>query len=111
MNKEKQIEEMAKVFCGMKNGCDGCMWNKAHCHERNYAEELYNAGYRKQEWISVEDRLPEDNGRYLIFDASNIGISWYKKKDEYYSYIWRNNFTHWMPLPEAPKMRKDDEGK
>jgi hypothetical protein len=54
MSKEKQIEEMAKVLCGMKNGCDGCMWDKVHCNERNYAEEIYNAGYRKQsegEWI------------------------------------------------------------
>lgn len=48
MNKEKQIEEMAKILCGMKNGCDGCMWDKVHCNERNYAEEIYNAGYRKQ---------------------------------------------------------------
>lgn len=50
---EKQIEEMAKILCGMKNGCDGCMWDKVYCNERNYAEEIYNAGYRKQsegEW-------------------------------------------------------------
>ena len=53
-SKEKQIEEMAKIFCGMKNGCDGCMWGKVHCNERNYAVEIYNAGYRKQsegEWL------------------------------------------------------------
>lgn len=54
MTKEKQIEEIAKTLCGMKNDCDGCMWNKTHCNERNYAEEIYAAGYRKQsegEWI------------------------------------------------------------
>lgn len=60
MSKQKQIEqieEMAKILCGMKNGCDGCMWSKVYCNERNYAEEIYNAGYRKQsegEWISNE---------------------------------------------------------
>ena len=51
--REKQIEEIGKIICGMENGCDGCMWNKARCNERNYAEEIYNAGYRKQskgEW-------------------------------------------------------------
>jgi hypothetical protein len=29
------------------------MWDKVYCNERNYAEEIYNAGYRKQiegEW-------------------------------------------------------------
>jgi DNA-directed RNA polymerase subunit RPC12/RpoP len=58
MSKENQIEEMAKIFCGMKNGCDGCMWGKVHCKERNYAEEIYNAGYRKQsegKWISCKN--------------------------------------------------------
>ena len=54
MSKEKQIEEMAKIFCGMKNSCDECMWNKVHCNERNYAEEIYNAGYRKQKEDNAE---------------------------------------------------------
>lgn len=67
MNYKKQIEEMAKILCGMKNGCDGCMWNKEHCRERSDAVEIYNAGYRKQsepyscghekggEWIAHRD--------------------------------------------------------
>ncbi len=53
--REKQIEEIGKIICGMENGCDGCMWNKARCNERNYAEEIYKAGYHKQSegmWIS-----------------------------------------------------------
>lgn len=63
MSKEKQIEEMAKVFCGMKNGCDGCMWDKAHCHERNYAEEIYDAGYRK-----IPDNIGEFSDGYHTFN-------------------------------------------
>jgi hypothetical protein len=54
MSRDKQIEEIAKILCGMKNGCDGCMWNKVHCNERNYAEEIYNAGYRKASEIFEE---------------------------------------------------------
>jgi hypothetical protein len=54
MSKEKQIEEMAKIFCGMKNGCDGCMWDKVHCYERNDAKDLYNAGYRKASDVARE---------------------------------------------------------
>lgn len=54
MSKEKQIEGMAKILCGMKNGCDGCMWDKVHCNERNYAEEIYNAGYRKATEVAEE---------------------------------------------------------
>ena len=48
MSRDKQIEEMAKILCGMKNGCDGCMFNKLTCSERKDAEAIYNAGYRKQ---------------------------------------------------------------
>ena len=106
MSKENQIEEISKILCGMKNGCDGCMFNKVHCNERNYAEKIYNAGYRKQsEWISVEERLPERTGKYLVFTYNRrlyIGdfIDHYcdgnPQFDDY-------KVTHWMPLPEPPK--------
>lgn len=54
MLREKQIEELGKIICGMENGCDGCMWNKTRCNERNYAEEIYKAGYRKQSEVVKE---------------------------------------------------------
>ena len=54
MPREKQIEELGKILCGMKNGCDGCMWDKVHCNEKNYAEEIYKAGYRKQSEVVDE---------------------------------------------------------
>ena len=78
MSKEKQIEEMAKSLC--EN--DFC---STECHARcrlpanSYcwdveiiAEKLYNAGYRKQEWISVEDRSPEDGRMYLVYNPSRM---------------------------------------
>ena len=68
MNKETRIKEMAKIaeeaidnqtahncpyspcrYQGSSICCDTCVT----------IEALYNADYRKQEWISVEDRLPE----------------------------------------------------
>ena len=69
MSKEKQIEEMAKILCGMKNGCDGCMWEKVHCYERNDAEEIYTAGYRKQivgEWAITGGERAWNNAEYPI---------------------------------------------
>ena len=54
MLREKQIEELGKIICGMENGCDGCVWNKARCNERNYAEEICKAGYRKQSEVTKE---------------------------------------------------------
>ena len=49
MSREKQIEEMAKLLNRCAAVCeDGCS-----CSEKEHAEVLYNAGYRKQsegEW-------------------------------------------------------------
>ncbi|MBQ6906205.1 MAG: DUF551 domain-containing protein [Clostridia bacterium] len=32
----------------------------------NIAEQLYNEGYRKQEWISVEEKLPDDEQKVIV---------------------------------------------
>lgn len=66
MSKEKQIEEMARVLCGMATSCNRCMFNSETCYEHKEAEEIYNAGYRKQEWISVEERLPDSGEHCLV---------------------------------------------
>lgn len=63
--------------------------------------------YRKQEWISVEERLPERTGKYLVFTYNRrlyIGVF----IDHYCDGIAQFDdykVTHWMPLPEAPKMK------
>lgn len=50
MNREQQIEEMAKIICGRvkddiciidRTSCDSC------CNWARQAEKIYNAGYRK----------------------------------------------------------------
>ena len=60
------------------------------------------------EWISVKDRLPEKEGRYLIYDGDrvdaadyiyNSGPIWLDTAEGYYNY----KPTHWMPLPEPPR--------
>ena len=70
-------------------------------YTKDIAERLYNAGYRKQEWISVEDRLPDKYNSVLIFCEGEVRIDYI---DSYGS--WHDNFqyrvTHWMPLPEPP---------
>ncbi len=60
-------------------------------------------------WISVNDRLPEEVGRYLTCDHSgNIHIHEHDPKAKYPFYVIPNSLryykpTHWMPLPEPPK--------
>lgn len=89
------------------------------------AEQLYHEGYREQsepiscghenggKWISVEDRLPEDTGTYLTWHrAGYYGQHEYNAKLHGWNVIWYGDrsteiktVTHWMPLPEPPKMK------
>ena len=100
----KQIEEIARALCGMTSGCNKCMFKNATCHEYNEAENLYNEGYRKQEWISVDERLPEKLQRVLINYNGNVCISWLNANSTWFE-CWNNQVTHWMPLPEPPMMK------
>lgn len=57
------------------------------------------------EWISVEERLPEEGSCVLAYSEFGIGYSICVK---YYRHkrFWNDggeSVTHWMPLPEPPK--------
>ena len=56
MDKEKQIEEMARsISKDCEENCDWCDLNGG-CTNLHWAREFYNAGYRKQEygrWLFV----------------------------------------------------------
>lgn len=69
--------------------------------------EEYDVGYHEQDWISVEDRLPtHKDGKVLIYTAYGISIA-----ERTVNNRWRGDcaipklITHWMLLPEAPKMK------
>ena len=80
------------------------------------------------EWISVKDRLPKTNDKYLCccrnkyirilgFAKSLYSVDrhtfanehrsgFYEYDSEYGYYEW-SGVTHWMPLPELPKEGAD----
>ena len=78
MNKENQIEEMAKALCPMSltEYCASGNCTNPNCLVNAKAlESLYNAGYRKQSgWISVEERLPEE-GKYVIVWVGSVQVA------------------------------------
>ena len=65
-------------------------------------------------WISVEDRLPEENARVWVFCGGNTEVMIYRRdangdcrfywEDELglLSAWYKPKATHWMPLPEPP---------
>ena len=73
------------------------------------ADYLISHGVTVQEWISVDDRLPDDSGYYLVVyrDKYNRSISIaldnYVKcgAGEWWASEFTHNITHWMPLPST----------
>lgn len=125
--REKQIEEMARVMnecCNRYDENGNHIGNKCYeCEEwssDNYcccsyntkeATALYNADYRKQEWIDVNERLPETDDFYLCISYCGCHeIYWFNRKHKLFnasddSTEWAIDVTHWMPLPTPPKMK------
>ena len=97
MSRDKQIEEMALTI--HKIVPIGLELSAA------VATDFYEAGYRKQEWISVEERMPEKDVRVLVYIKSSRSYTRFDtdRRDGRGFVRWFNDVTHWMPLPEAPK--------
>ena len=74
------------------------------------AEKLISNGVTVQEWISVEDRLPEEKVDCIVHYkhayCNNdgywaIGFCFYD--GEKFQFDQAYKVTHWMPTPQPPK--------
>ena len=117
--REKLVELIRNAHkkCKTRKTCQECeqYGNGSNCVYLLMADELIANGVTVQEWISVDDRLPEE-GEYVlcVLKGFNYGgkiqvckfVPADKFKDKPYFEHFRNGFpsvTHWMPLPEPPK--------
>lgn len=64
------------------------------------------ANFEQQRWVSVKDRLPDKIGKVLVIDNGKVDINSWAGKYEGWYYA-NKNITHWMPLPEPPKVNDD----
>jgi hypothetical protein len=53
-------------------------------------------------WISINDRLPDKSYRYLVFRKGGYDLVYYDA--DFKEFYKGQGITHWMPLPEPPKM-------
>lgn len=81
-------------------------------YEKGYINGYYS-GLNADKWISVEERLPEENGSYLVVGKTKTAYTshFYKKRiihGKVFSAHFSNKYiTHWMPLPEPPRESED----
>jgi hypothetical protein len=60
-------------------------------------------------WISVKDRLPDDDENVLAYnsESGDIDMAWYNGEEWILEDLYEIEYlhpTHWMPLPDAPEV-------
>ena len=106
---------------GINNTLTGAQINKLENTLAEIIEEFETVALDKVckqsegEWISVEDRLPRESGKYIVCTngknpyqckfytyPENKGGHWGQKDNG-------KNITHWMPFPEPPKTKGGEQ--
>lgn len=72
---------------------------------KRIADHLIMNGVTVQEWIPVAERLPEEEGLYLVAVVNDherrySKTAWYHGHGNWFLH---QKVTHWMPLPRPPK--------
>ena len=91
----------------------------------NEQKTVYAAELLRYQWISVEERLPDKEGKYLVtvYDGITPDVLYFYKRYPYcnrgirtdrpvwcdcddYGDFEEESVTHWMPLPAPPEVDK-----
>ena len=104
--REKLVELLKSVLPNFRNNM--AYWGEKPIYE--FADCLLANGVTVQEWISVDDRLPEPWKQVLIYSlhdfcesAVYIGVSGKWRVTWNHEMLDADSVTHWMPFPRPPK--------
>ena len=94
---------MSGLACEYESGsCE--LTSCRSCNARNIADHLISNGVTVQEWVSVKDRLPEENTTVIVATDNGIVFQCLYAYDGWN--LWEGNevnITHWQPMPQPPK--------
>ena len=102
--REKLVELLGNIYLPIMAGPDVIgEYRIPHKLKEEIADHLIANGVTVQEWVSVDDRLPEPKENAICinrYGSMMIGV--------YTEWGWMfpcyfEEPTHWMPMPELPK--------
>ena len=98
--REKLVELLGNIYFLMIDGPDTIgEYTIPHKFKEKIADHLISNGVTVQEWISVNDRLPNPFESVLVFRDGKISID-YNEGNGWFAYDFNGKrVTHWMPLP------------
>ena len=102
MDVRKKLVELLTEFYG----CDPMYYG---VDALAITQHLISHGVTVQEWISVEDRLPEHGDVVVVWHTymeHPFVCQWDERSDCWIDNKWtfgRNTITHWCYLPQPPK--------
>ena len=117
--REKLVELLGNIYFLMMDGTDTIgEYTIPHKFKEKIADYLISNGVTVQEWISVDDRMPDSCGfQCLLCGENSFGqirvfegftgymergkLEWHSNQKDIDIDVW--TITHWMPLPEPPK--------
>ena len=106
IDRDALVEWLKSVLPNFRNNM--AYWGEKPIYE--FADHLIANGVTVQEWISVDDKLPEPWKQVLIYSlhdfcesAVYIGVPGKWRVTWNHEMLDADSVTHWMPLPETPK--------
>ena len=109
--REKLVELLKTNACPSPFMCDPTCkyYGFGDCFPDRFADYLITHGVIVQEWISVDDRLPEHGDVVVVWHTymeHPFVCQWDERSDCWIDNKWtfgRNTITHWCYLPQPPK--------
>ena len=95
----------------------GVLFDTPFCKAVEDVLKILKNGVTVQEWISVDDRLPENDVMVIGYTPCDgfMFVGYYHEEPKYDWKVWKivtamrstkvmtKKVTHWMPLPQPPK--------
>lgn len=95
-------------ICYFHEDCSLCKYDAdgENCGDAVIADHLLANGVTVQRWIPVTERLPKEQGYYLVAHQRSGCVAerfYYRDCPDLFVKVTGDPVTHWMPLPEPPK--------